>query len=358
MIEGFIAWLSQLPPGAVYLIIGGSTLVENLFPPTPSDVAVALGAFLAHGTAIAVKTVFLVAWLSNLAGAIALYAVGRRYGRRFFASRLGRRLVAPEAIVAMEREYLRWGIAGIFFARLIPGFRSFVAPFAGFMNLSPLTAIAPLTVASALWYAVLSWVGARLGQEWDAINRFLAGLNRTLAVIGAVLLVAAIVYFVRRPRRRPRYERLLRLIHRALGEEPGSEPAPGGDPATASAAALMYELTRADLLLTPEERQVIEDHFRQTWGVEPQTGDWQRADSQRAIPVEETRELATEVAARFDHARRLELLERLWHIAAAHGTLTRHEARLVQRAADLLGLSHEEVARAEARVRSSSGERA
>jgi membrane protein DedA with SNARE-associated domain len=356
VIESFIAWLAQLPPGAVYLIIGGSTLVENLFPPTPSDVAVALGAFLTHGTAISVQTVFLVAWLSNLAGAIALYAVGRRYGRRFFASRLGRRLVAPEAIVAMEREYLRFGIAGIFFARLIPGFRSFVAPFAGFMNLSPLTAIAPLTVASALWYAVLSWVGARLGQEWDAISRFLAGLNRTLAVIGAILLVAVIVYLARRRRPRPRYERLLRLIHRALGEELAPEPLPPGDPATASAAAFMYELTRADLLLTPEERQVIEDHFRQTWGVGPGTEEGRPSDAQSAIPLEETRELATEVASRFDHARRLALLERLWHIAAAHGTLSRHEARLVQRAADLLGLSHEEVARAEARVRNSSRE--
>lgn len=340
-----------MPPDAVYLLIGLSTLVENVFPPTPSDVAVALGGFLSHRSPIAPALVFLVAWLANLAGSVGLYAVTRRYGRQFFSSRMGRRLVTPEAIVAMEREYLRFGVAGIFLARLIPGFRSFVAPFAGLVGLPPATALLPLAVASATWYGLLTWVGARLGAEWEAISRFLAGLNRTLAMVAVVTAVALTVYLIRRPKPRPRYERLLRIMHRALGQGPEAGPVPAGDPAEAGAAQLMYELARVDLMITPAERELIEEHFRNTWGLAPAAGEVRPSVPQPCIPLDETRELALTLAERFDHTRRMALLERLWRIAGADGTLSAHEERLVQRAAELLGLTPEEVAAAQARVR-------
>ena len=80
----------------------------------------------------------------------------------------------------IEREYLRFGMAGIFLARLLPGVRSFVAPFAGLVNLVPGRALIPMGLASAVWYARSPGRGALLGSEWDGIDHFIAGLNRTL----------------------------------------------------------------------------------------------------------------------------------------------------------------------------------
>jgi membrane protein DedA with SNARE-associated domain len=59
----------------------------------------------------------------------------------------------------MEREYMRFGIAGIFISRLLPGFRSFVAPFAGLANLSPAKTLIPIAAAATLWYGFLVYVG-------------------------------------------------------------------------------------------------------------------------------------------------------------------------------------------------------
>jgi membrane protein DedA with SNARE-associated domain/uncharacterized tellurite resistance protein B-like protein len=331
-----------LPPAAVYLLIGLATLVENVFPPTPSDVIVALGGFLSHRAHIRPELVFLVAWLSNLAGTVGLYVVGRRWGRQFFASRTGRRLVTPEAIIAMEREYLRFGLAGIVLARLIPGFRSFVAPFTGLVNLSPARALLPLALASAAWYGGLTWAGAKLGDEWDRIVSLISGLNRTLAIVAVVTVVALVLYYARRPVARPRYQRLLGLVHRALGDAPEAGPEVPEDAATAGAAALMYELARADLMITAEERPIIEAHFKRSWQVahdDPDVG----MDGD-AIPLDQTREVAAAIANRFDRQRRLALVERLWRIALSDGTLSRHEGRLMQRAGELLGLSAADLA--------------
>src|SRR5262245_42776936 len=120
--EQFVAWLLALSSETVYAVIGLTTLVENGFPPTPSDLAVALGGFLAQNGRVSLTGGWAVACLANLAGTLVVYFLSRKYGRTFRASRLGRRLLPADAIVTLEQEYLRYGLIGIFLGRLLPGF--------------------------------------------------------------------------------------------------------------------------------------------------------------------------------------------------------------------------------------------
>ena len=111
-----LGWLSTLPPVAVYVVLGLLAAVENIVPPVPADMAVAIGAFLTHRGVTTLPMVFAVTWLANVLGAVGVYFAARRYGRRLFATPTGRRLLAPGSIATMEREYLRFGILGIFIA--------------------------------------------------------------------------------------------------------------------------------------------------------------------------------------------------------------------------------------------------
>ena len=137
LIESLLAWLSQLPPAAVYAVLALLAAVENVLPPVPSDAAVALGAFLSNRGLTTPLGVFLVTWVANLAGAAGVYFAARRFGRRLFASPTGRRLLAPRSLAVIEREYLRFGTAGIFISRFLPGIRAVVPPFAGLVGLGP-----------------------------------------------------------------------------------------------------------------------------------------------------------------------------------------------------------------------------
>jgi membrane protein DedA with SNARE-associated domain/uncharacterized tellurite resistance protein B-like protein len=352
MMERFVAWLAELSPLTVYLVIGLSTLVENVFPPTPSDVAVALGGFLTQHTAISPVAVWLTAWLPNLGGSIVVYGLTRRHGRRFLASRLGQRLLPGDAIVAMERGYLRFGVAGIVIARVLPGFRSFVAPFVGLMGQPAVRALLPITVASGIWYAFLTWVGVRLGAEWGAISRFLGHLNRTLAVV-SIVAAAALGYWLwqRQRGQGPRRSRLLRIVRVALGDQVGeAAEAPGEDAAVHSAAALLHELTQADPGFTPDERAAIADYLRTCWNGASDIDDSERHPLATMADTGELTVLVTEV---YDQARRVALAARLYRIALNDGTLSRHEERLMARAGGLLGLRPEDLARARAAGRSS-----
>lgn len=352
--EQFVAWLAQLAPHTIYLVIALSTLLENVFPPTPSDVAVALGGFLSQRTAVSPAGVWLAGWLGNLSGTVLLYLWARRYGRRFVASPFGQRLLPGGAILSMEREYLRLGVAGIFLARLLPGFRSFVAPFVGLIELPALRALLPIAIASALWYGFLTWAGVRLGAEWDAISRFIGHLNRTLAIVALLAVAGLAISLWRRARARgPRRIRLLNLVRVAMGDGTVSaaDPPPDGDIASQGAAALLNEFARADPALTLEERESVAEYLRERWGLPAERKPEGRGSS-AGPAIADTAELASIVTSRYDQERRIALAERLYRIARSDGTLSRHEERLMLRVADLLQLGPTDLAEAERRAAS------
>ena len=343
-----------MPPLSVYVVLALLAAVENIVPPVPADMAVALGAFLSHRGVTNLPTVFAVTWASNMVGAIGVYFAARRYGRRLFASPAGRRLLAPGAILTMEREYLRFGILGIFIARLLPGIRAVVAPFAGLANLSATRALIPMAVASAAWYGAVSLLGSAIGAEWARIQAVVDVLNRTLGAVGiTALLVLTIVLVVRR-RRRAR-ARIWRAIRRALGETgeaefEGAEVEPVAG--MRSAALLLLELAYADEALTRAERDEVVDTLRSRWGLGPvaHTGVAPETHPER------TRWAAYRAQAveRFAHERRLALVERLWQVAFASGTSLEARDRLARRAGELLGFTPEEMEEAARRAREAS----
>lgn len=148
---------------------------------------------------------FTVTILANTASAALVYGVARRFGPRFAATGLGRRLLPADALATLERKYLRWGLPAIFLSRMIPGIRAIVPPFTGIIGLSPRRALLPIAAASAVWYGFVTVVGVVLGSEWDTMVRLLGQVNRALAVVGAVAALAIATGLLVRSRARRRH---------------------------------------------------------------------------------------------------------------------------------------------------------
>jgi membrane protein DedA with SNARE-associated domain/uncharacterized tellurite resistance protein B-like protein len=328
----------------VYAVLGLLAAVENVVPPVPSDAAVALGAFLSHRGVTTFAAVFLVTWVSNLIGAAGVYFVARRYGRRLFASPTGRRLLAPRSLAIIEREYLRFGIVGIFISRFLPGIRAVVPPFAGLVGLGAIRTLGPMGLASAIWYGGLTMVGALIGSEWERISALISSVNRTLFIVTVVLAVAAGVWYLVRRRQRGR-ERVWHATTDALDPAApsflaGTDIAEGS--ARQAAALVVLELAYADPVLTSDDRRLIAEHLHGRWGL----GAGGMPPS--PAPEEERRtrfaDYARRLRKRVGRPERLELVERMWTVAFADGAIGAHEARLMHLAAELLGLKPGELA--------------
>jgi membrane protein DedA with SNARE-associated domain/uncharacterized tellurite resistance protein B-like protein len=345
-----LAWVSQLPPIAVYSVLALLAAVENVIPPVPSDAAVALGAFLSNRGVTTPLGVFLVTWVANLLGAAAVYFVARRYGRGLFATSTGRRLLAPRSLAIIEREYLRFGVVGIFVSRFLPGIRAVVPPFAGLVNLSPLRTLVPMGVASAIWYGGITLLGSVIGSEWDRINHIILGVNRTLGIATVVLIVAALVWYLLRRRRRQR-ERVWHATRDALDPATpsfleGSDIAEGS--ARQAAALLVLELAYADPALTDEDRDLVASHLRNRWGLDSQAAPALEAEEDRQTRFEG---YADRLRGRFGQSQRLALVERMWTVAFSDGAIGRHEERLMHLAGQLLGIEQQELVEVRDRLR-------
>jgi membrane protein DedA with SNARE-associated domain len=193
VIDALLDWLAGLSATAQYAALMVLSAIENVFPPVPADVAVALGAFLARRGEVSAPLLGVLCWFANCASATAIFWLAREKGDDFLASRMGRALVPEDAQKAVHDAYEKWGVVGIFVSRFLPGFRAAVLPVAGAVGLSPLRALPPAFAASACWYAMLITVGLALGASWEAVRHGLDVLNHVLGAVALATTVALAV---------------------------------------------------------------------------------------------------------------------------------------------------------------------
>jgi len=201
VLDQFLDWLARLPTTPTYLVLMALSALENVFPPVPADVAVALGAFLARRGEVSVVPLGILCWLANTASSAAMYRFARSHGAAFFRKGWGRLVMSPQVMDALEEAYARWGTAGIFVSRFLPGLRAAVPPFAGVAGFPALKALVPAALASAIWYAFLATAGYSLAANWQDVKALVTSANRVLGTLAVVATTAVLVWIWRRSRK-------------------------------------------------------------------------------------------------------------------------------------------------------------
>ncbi len=200
--QSLLSWFAGLPVAVLYPALTVLAALENVFPPLPTDTVVALGTWLAargHGSAL---VAFLGTWVGNVAGAVAMYVVGRRHGAGWIHRRFPA-LSNARGEERLQQLYARYGIPALVVSRFIPGVRALVPPFAGALKVPAPSAIASIAFASGIWYGFISYIAYRAGSDWDALTRRIAHSSRVSAIAGAIIVAIGLaVWFVRRRTRR------------------------------------------------------------------------------------------------------------------------------------------------------------
>ena len=174
-------------------------LIENLFPPIPSEVILTFGGFMTTYTRMSIAGAVLAATSGSVLGALILYELGRRIPVQKFYSFLGgawgKRLgVEVEDVKDADGWLERTGRSAVFFCRFVPIIRSLISIPAGMAKMELLP-----TAGSLIWNTVLIGAGAVAGASWERILVLLKTYSR-FAVMGAGILgfAGACVYFRKR----------------------------------------------------------------------------------------------------------------------------------------------------------------
>lgn len=200
MLQHLLDWLAGLPGLALYGALGLVAGIENVFPPFPADTVVAFGGYIAARGDRSLIAAFLAVWVGNVAGAMLMYALGRRYGAERLIARMGGG-DADRARSRLASLYGRYGIAALFVSRFLPAVRGFVPPLAGAARVPPVRTFVVMALASALWYGTICWLAFRFSEDVDALLAAVASSGRWIGIVAtAIAAVALVVWLVRRRR--------------------------------------------------------------------------------------------------------------------------------------------------------------
>jgi membrane protein DedA with SNARE-associated domain len=203
--ETFLHYLRSLPDLVIYLLLGLSAFVENIFPPIPGDTITAFGAFLVGTGRLHFFGVYFSTTLGSLLGFLSLFGVGRYLGQRFFIERDFRYLKAKDILKA-EAWFEKYGYFLIAFNRFLPGVRSAISVAGGISGLRFIWVTLFALMSCGVWNLLWILMGLVLGTNWEIAKAKMSAMmvRYNLTVLVLFGLIIALVLIKRRhgPRKR------------------------------------------------------------------------------------------------------------------------------------------------------------
>jgi membrane protein DedA with SNARE-associated domain len=201
--SGLTGWVAGLVESFGEVGVGVLVALENIVPPVPSEVVLAMAGYLAGEGRLNVVGATVAATLGSMLGALALYGLGAAIGEDRLKRWLDRvPLVDPDDLERADRWFDRYGKWAVLFGRLVPVVRSLVSVPAG-ADRMPLGQFVALTaLGSSIWNSLLVWLGFTLGSQWQQIDRYSRWVDLALYATFAALIAMWVLKRVRRRRER------------------------------------------------------------------------------------------------------------------------------------------------------------
>lgn len=181
-------------------------MLENVFPPIPSEVILTFGGFMTTASSLTKIGVIAAATAGSVAGAVILYGIGllldvERLGK--IVDRWGRVLrLTRDDVHKADAWFDKYGPWTVFFCRLVPLIRSLISLPAGMSNMNFLLFLLLTTLGSLIWNTVLVSLGAAVGDNWERIVEYMDIYSNVAYALIAVLGIAAIVWYINFRRKR------------------------------------------------------------------------------------------------------------------------------------------------------------
>lgn len=181
-------------------------LLENVFPPIPSEVILLFSGFFSTYTNLSVLYMIVASTLGSFLGAIILYYIGKIFNKerlkKIVNGRLGKILFLKEKDIDKADEWFdNKGNKSVFFCRFVPIVRSLISIPAG-MSEMPMGKFIIYTICgSMIWNTVLICLGYRLGSSWEYVLTILDKYQMVVIVILVIIFGYVIIKFYRKKRK-------------------------------------------------------------------------------------------------------------------------------------------------------------
>ena len=178
-------------------------MIENLFPPIPSEVILTFGGFMTNDSNLTVLGVIIASTIGSMIGAFALYYIGKILNKerliKIVTSKYGKLLrIKPKDIESADSWFDKKGNITVLFCRFIPVVRSLISIPAGMSEMSMLKFTIYTLIGSSIWNTVLVCVGAFAGNYKDVIIGVIDSVSNIVLVLIIIVFFIFVFWFYRK----------------------------------------------------------------------------------------------------------------------------------------------------------------
>ena len=200
MLQDIIAYINTLDPALIYLVLFFFSFIENIVPPSPSDLVVVIGATLISHTPVGFIPILAVTTVGSAAGFIVMYYIGKLLGENLL--RKGKlKFLKKESLEKADKWFHKYGYKIILINRFMPGTRAVVSFFSGVHMLKQGETFIFAAISSLFWNTILICLGIFLGNNIELIDHYLKTYSNIILAITAIIIVILIVRFLIRKKR-------------------------------------------------------------------------------------------------------------------------------------------------------------
>lgn len=180
-------WILSIIEGSGYWGVFFLMVLENIFPPIPSELIIPLVGFSAANGQFDFVLVIVVATVGAVVGALPWYILGRLWGMertKKLSVKYGRIMTLTPSDVDEAQEWFdRYGKLAVFFGRLIPTVRTLISIPAGIAKMHFTTFIFFTALGSGLWTYALALLGYLLQSEYALVEKYLNPVSTLIVVV-------------------------------------------------------------------------------------------------------------------------------------------------------------------------------
>jgi membrane protein DedA with SNARE-associated domain len=204
-LSGLTGWVATVLESLGEVGVGLLVALENLVPPIPSEIVLAMAGYLAGTGRVNVALVAIAATAGSVVGALALYWLGHGLGEDRLRRWLDRiPLVDASDLDTADRWFSRHEQSAVLLGRCAPVVRSLISIPAG-ANHMPLGRFTLFTaIGSGVWNCLFIGAGYALGSRWQDLEKYSQWFDYA---IGAFFVLAVGGWVIRKTRARAAADR-------------------------------------------------------------------------------------------------------------------------------------------------------
>ena len=199
-----VSWIETIVETMGVFGIALLMLLENVFPPIPSELIMPLAGFVAARGEANILLVILAGTLGSLAGATFWYAIGRLVDHEWMkrlADRHGRWLTVTRAEITKADDWFdEHGHHAVLIGRVIPTIRTLISVPAGLSEMPLSRFLIYSGIGTAIWTTLLALFGYWLGSGYSRLERWIDPISYGILALIVAIYLWRVATFSRRRR--------------------------------------------------------------------------------------------------------------------------------------------------------------